>query len=58
MTTNDALEFLVAGAKAVAVGTGNFVNPLATIEIIDGLGRFLAEEGIYNVNNITGSLEI
>lgn len=56
MNCNDALEFLIAGAKAVAVGTANFVNPLATVEIINGLKRFLSEEGINDINEVIGSL--
>lgn len=58
MTTNDALEFLIAGAKAVAVGTANFINPLATIEIIEGLKRFLKEEKISDINEIIGSVKL
>jgi dihydroorotate dehydrogenase (NAD+) catalytic subunit len=57
MTANDALEFLIAGAKAVAVGTANFVNPTATIEIIEGIERFLKEEGLSDINEIIGSLK-
>ena len=56
MNASDALEFLIAGARAVAVGTANFVNPLATTEIIEGLEKFLDEEGISDINEIIGSL--
>jgi dihydroorotate dehydrogenase (NAD+) catalytic subunit len=41
MTADDALEFLIAGATAVQVGTANFVNPGATMEIIDGIADYL-----------------
>lgn len=57
MTANDALEFLITGARAVAVGTANFVNPLATIEVIEGIERFLTEEGLLDINEIIGSLQ-
>src|SRR5271157_782237 len=57
MTAQDALEFLIAGAGAVAVGTANFVNPAAALEIIDGIEKFLAEEGISDINDIIGSLK-
>jgi dihydroorotate dehydrogenase (NAD+) catalytic subunit len=57
MTANDALEFLIAGARAVAVGTANFINPTATIEIIEGLERFLKEERLSDINEIIGSLK-
>lgn len=56
MTARDALEFLIAGARAVAVGTANFVNPSATVEIIEGIERFMIEEGVRDINDIIGSL--
>lgn len=54
----DALEFLIVGAKAVAVGTANFINPYTTIEIIEGIERFLIDEGITDINQLIGSLKI
>lgn len=57
MTANDALEFIIAGASAVAVGTANFVNPTATVEIIEGIERFMAEEGLTDINELIGSLK-
>ena len=39
MTGEDALEFMLAGASAVAVGTANFVNPRATLDVVDGIDR-------------------
>jgi dihydroorotate dehydrogenase (NAD+) catalytic subunit len=56
MNANDALEFLIAGARGIQVGTANFVNPLASIDIIDGIGRFMAEEGINDINTLIGSV--
>ena len=41
MTAEDALEFMIAGARAVQIGTANFVNPCATIEIIDGIHHYM-----------------
>jgi dihydroorotate dehydrogenase (NAD+) catalytic subunit len=58
MNFRDALEFLIVGAKAIAVGTANFVNPLATIEIIKGLEEFMRAEGIRDINQLIGSLRI
>lgn len=58
MNSRDALEFLIAGARAVQVGTANFVNPAVTIEIIDGIRHYLAAEGIDDVNDIVGSLRL
>ena len=58
MTAQDALEFFIAGATAVQVGTGNFVDPRTSLDIIDGLGTFLEEEGIESLTDIIGSLTI
>ncbi len=55
-TARDALEFLIVGAKAVQIGTANFVNPRATLDIIDGIGQYLAEHGIGDINEIIGTL--
>ncbi|MEW6078736.1 MAG: dihydroorotate dehydrogenase [Thermodesulfobacteriota bacterium] len=57
MTTEDALEFLIAGATAVQVGTASFINPRAAVDIIDGIDRYLSDNGIASVNDIIGSLE-
>ncbi len=57
MKADDALEFLIAGARAVAVGTANFVNPLAAVQIIEGIEKFLCEEGISDINDIIGSIQ-
>ena len=52
--TEDALEFLMAGATMVAVGTANFFNPYATSEIIDGLEQYVAQEKLNNISEIIG----
>jgi dihydroorotate dehydrogenase (NAD+) catalytic subunit len=57
MSAEDALEFLIAGASAIQVGTANFINPRVTMDIIDGLDAFLAEKNISTVSDIIGSLE-
>lgn len=57
-SAEDAIEFMIAGAKAVAVGTYNFVNPYCTMEIIDGIKKYMAENNIEDINEIIGSLEI
>lgn len=56
MTAEDALEFMMAGAQAVSVGTANFVNPLATMEVISGIKDFMVQNHIQNVNDLVGSL--
>lgn len=55
MTAQDALEFLIVGAKAVQIGTANFINPGATIEIIDGIKNYLAVSKIKDINEIIGT---
>ncbi|HNZ11118.1 MAG TPA: dihydroorotate dehydrogenase, partial [Smithellaceae bacterium] len=57
MTAEDALEFLVLGAKAVQIGTANFVNPLVTMEVIEGMKNYLAENKIKDINNIIGTFQ-
>lgn len=54
ISANDAIEFMLAGASAVAVGTGNFINPMATTEIITGIQSYLSREGIMSVHEIVG----
>ena len=51
-----ALEFFIAGATAISVGTANFINPKVSVEIIDGLKRYLKDKKIQNIQNLTGSL--
>jgi dihydroorotate dehydrogenase (NAD+) catalytic subunit len=58
MTAADALEFFIAGATAIQVGTANFINPRATIDIIDGLEKFLAERGIGKITDLVGTLDV
>jgi dihydroorotate dehydrogenase (NAD+) catalytic subunit len=58
MTAKDALEFLIAGAVAVQVGTANFINPRATINIIEGIEAFLEERNIAEIGEIIGSLKV
>ncbi len=57
MTAEDALEFLIAGAVAVQIGTANFVKPHATTDIIDGIEMFLAQRKITRIADIIGTLE-
>jgi dihydroorotate dehydrogenase (NAD+) catalytic subunit len=52
----DAVQFLLAGARAVAVGTANFVNPYAPLEIIEGIEKYVEEQGFNSVSDIIGNL--
>ena len=53
-TANDALEFLMAGAKAIQVGTANFIDPAVTMKIVDGLEDYCKRHGISDINDIIG----
>lgn len=54
MNTNDALEFIMAGATAIQVGTANFINPNVGMEIADGLARYCKENNLDNICEIRG----
>ncbi len=56
-TAEDALEFLMVGASAVAVGTSNFVNPYATLEVIDGIAAYMERHGIQDINDLIGCVK-
>lgn len=58
MNYRDALEFIIAGAKAIQVGTANFVNPRATVEILGGIENYLKNKKIKDINKLIGSLKI
>jgi dihydroorotate dehydrogenase (NAD+) catalytic subunit len=57
MTAGDALEFLITGARAVEIGTANFLHPSATTEILDGIGDYLTRHGIGKITELIGSLK-
>jgi dihydroorotate dehydrogenase (NAD+) catalytic subunit len=57
-SVEDALEFLIVGARAVQVGTASFVNPQVALEIIAGLEDYLSEQGITHIAEIIGTLEL
>jgi dihydroorotate dehydrogenase (NAD+) catalytic subunit len=57
MNTQDALEFLIAGASAIQVGTANFLNPAASTQIVDGLRDFMKKEKIADLSTLIGSLK-
>ena len=57
MNGNDALEFLIAGASAIQVGTANFMNPQASLDILNDLEDFMRKEKIRHLNEIVGSVK-
>lgn len=54
----DAIEFLIAGASAVAVGTSNFTDPLTALHVIDGISEYLQRHGMRSVRDVIGSLRM
>lgn len=58
MNATDAVEFLIAGASAVAIGTANFVNPCASIEIVNGIAAYLKKAKMASIQALVGSLRI
>jgi dihydroorotate dehydrogenase (NAD+) catalytic subunit len=57
MNAEDAVEFLLAGATAVAVGTANFVDPTATMRVVDGLAEYCHRHGFATLSDLTGALQ-
>ena len=58
MTADDAVEFFLAGASAVAVGTANFIDPTATEKIIQGIDDYLVRYQVQNIKDLVGKMEI
>ena len=57
MCATDAIEFLLAGASAVQIGTANFIDPAITVKIIDGINNYLDENGFHSVKEIIGLIK-
>ena len=57
MTGDDAVEFFIGGASAVAVGTANFINPRASLDVVDGIQEYLERYGMCSIEELVGSLE-
>ncbi|MHB9141475.1 MAG: dihydroorotate dehydrogenase [Paludibacter sp.] len=58
MNAADAIEFMLAGASGVQIGTANFIDPTVTIKIIDGIDEYLNRHGYSSVTEIIGALEV
>ena len=56
-TADDAIEFMLAGARAVQVGTATFIHPTAMVDVIDGLARYCQRKGLSNLNGLVGAVE-
>ena len=57
MSAEDALEFIIAGAAAIQVGTANFINPKATMEILDGIKTYLVQNNIRSIKELINTLQ-
>jgi len=55
-STEDALEFMLAGATAVQIGTANFINPKATEEVVEGISEYVIREKLQSIRDIIGTL--
>lgn len=58
MNAADAIEFILAGATAIQIGTANFIDPTVTIKVLDGIEDYLKRHGYSSVNDIIGALEV
>ena len=57
MTADDAVEFILAGATAVSVGTANFHNPYATVEIVEGIEAYMKKYNVDDINKLVGAVK-
>jgi dihydroorotate dehydrogenase (NAD+) catalytic subunit len=57
-SAEDALEFMLAGATAVQIGTANFINPRASEEVVEGIGDYVIEQKLHSVREMIGALEM
>lgn len=53
-TAEDAIEFIMAGASMVSVGTANFYNPYASLEVVEGIEEFMKQNSISSIDDIRG----
>jgi dihydroorotate dehydrogenase (NAD+) catalytic subunit len=58
MTGLDAIEYIMAGATAVQVGTATFLNPRATLDVLEGIKRFMEEEGVDDISQLVGAARV
>jgi dihydroorotate dehydrogenase (NAD+) catalytic subunit len=57
LSSEDAIEFILAGASAIAVGTGNFINPKTTINILEGIKKFMVDNEVNSIKDLTGAVQ-
>ena len=54
----DAVEFMLAGASAIQIGTANFIDPAVTVKVVEGINDYLNRHGYQSVKDIIGALEV
>jgi dihydroorotate dehydrogenase (NAD+) catalytic subunit len=58
MRTEDAVEFMIAGASAIQIGTANFVDPTTPLRVIDGIASYCEREGVDRLSDLVGALDL
>ena len=58
MNWKDAVEFILAGATAIQIGTANFIDPTVSLKVVEGINDYLNRHGFSSVTDIVGALEI
>jgi dihydroorotate dehydrogenase (NAD+) catalytic subunit len=58
MSGDDAIEFILAGASAVQVGTATFVNPRAALDVLEGIQRYLTQEALHDIHLLVGQAHV
>ena len=57
MNATDAIEFMLAGATSIQIGTANFIDPAVSVKVLEGIEKYCEEQGVTNVNELVGALE-
>ncbi|PLX14409.1 MAG: dihydroorotate dehydrogenase, partial [Marinilabiliales bacterium] len=57
-TASDAIEFILAGASAIQVGTANFIDPQVTVKIIEGIEDYMNRHKVSNITDLVGAMEL
>lgn len=58
VTANDAIEYMIAGASAISIGTGNFIAPDVSIKVVEGIEQYMKKYNIEDINSIIGTVEL
>ena len=57
MNATDAIEFILAGASAIQVGTANFIDPSISEKIVDGIEDYMRRHGVSDINDLVGAMK-